>query len=185
MGITPRPKSIRAFQEIRLEHRFQYACDRSLEQAVFDRGNSQRPRPYLARSLGYLHSAHRWSPIGPSLQTFAQLLNASVELLFEFLRRLAIDTACAPTIHLLPGLSEKLRCEQMRQRGEAYLPIRPCFRCDLIQLCGHSSPTSECVGNVSLDQQLNLSRCFPLYAAFPTLRVLSAGPTSTVAFIFL
>src|SRR6516165_656565 len=85
--------------------------------------NSQRPRPCLARSLGYLHSAHRWSPIGPLLQTFAQLLNACVQVLFEFLRRLAIDTACAPTIHLLPGLSEKLRCEQMRQRGEAYLPI--------------------------------------------------------------
>src|SRR5256886_12800986 len=38
---------------------------------------------------------------------------------------------------------------------------------DLVQLCGHSSPTSDCAGNVSLDQLLNLPRCFPMYAAFP------------------
>src|SRR5207253_2210247 len=47
-----------------------------------------------------------------------------------------------------------------------------CSRCilrDLVQLCGHSSPTSECVGSVSPDQQLNLPRCFPMYAAFRAL----------------
>ena len=37
MGITSGPKSIRAFQEIRLEHRFQYPRDRPLQQAIFDR----------------------------------------------------------------------------------------------------------------------------------------------------
>ena len=42
MGITPRPKSLRAFQKVRLKHRLQYARDRSLQQAVFDRGDSQR-----------------------------------------------------------------------------------------------------------------------------------------------
>src|SRR5215469_3633692 len=55
----------------------------------------------------------------------------------------------------------------MRQRGEAHLWVCLCLLCDLIQLCGHSSPTSECAGNVSLDQQLNLPRRFPMYAAFP------------------
>jgi hypothetical protein len=38
---------------------------------------------------------------------------------------------------------------------------------DLVQLCGHSSPTSERAGNVSPDQQLNLPRCFPMCTAFP------------------
>jgi hypothetical protein len=42
MGITSRPKSIRAFQEIRLEHRFQDSRDRSLQQAILDRRDSQR-----------------------------------------------------------------------------------------------------------------------------------------------
>src|SRR5215471_3453360 len=55
----------------------------------------------------------------------------------------------------------------MRQRGEAHPWVCLCLLCDLIQLCGHSSPTSECAGNVSLDQQLNLPRRFPMYAAFP------------------
>src|SRR5262252_7871844 len=81
MGITSRPKSIRAFQEIRLKHRFQYPRDRSLQQAIFDRRNPERPRPCLARSLRYLHSAHRWSPIAPSLQAFAQLLNSCAQVL--------------------------------------------------------------------------------------------------------
>jgi len=42
MGITSGPKSIRAFQEIRLEHRFQYPRDRSLQQSIFDRRDGQR-----------------------------------------------------------------------------------------------------------------------------------------------
>src|SRR6516162_1222375 len=98
MGITSGPKSIRAFQEIRLEHRFQYPRDRSLQQSIFDRRNSERSRPCLARSLGYLHSAHRWSPIAPSLQAFAQLLNSHVQALFKLLRRLTIDTARTPPV---------------------------------------------------------------------------------------
>ncbi len=42
MGITSGPKSIRAFQEIGLEHRLQYPRDRSLQQAIFDRRDGQR-----------------------------------------------------------------------------------------------------------------------------------------------
>ena len=74
MGITPRPKSIRTLQEIHLKHRFQYARDRPLQQAIFDRGDSQRklhmntvslwgvPRssilftPFGAKAFGYLRS---------------------------------------------------------------------------------------------------------------------------------
>src|SRR5215469_2619583 len=131
MGITPRPKSIRTLQEIRLKHRSQDARDCSLQQAVLDCGNSQRPRPYLARSLRYLHSAHRRSLVGPSLQAFAQFLHARVQVLFELLRCLAVYTACAPSVHLLPGLLKKLRCEQMRQRGEAPLGLTlPSLRSD-------------------------------------------------------
>src|SRR5438309_11348154 len=156
MGITSGPKSIRAFQEIRLEHRFQYPRDRPLQQAIFDRRNSERPRPCLARSLRYLHSAHRWSPIDPSLQAFAQFLNSCVQALFKLLRRLTIDTARTPPIHLLPGFREELRCEQMRQRSETQLRIRLRLLRDLVQLRGHSSRTSECAGSVSLDQHFNL-----------------------------
>ena len=51
MGITPRPKSIRAFQKVRLKHSLQYARDRSLQQAVFDRVDSQRELHMNAVSL--------------------------------------------------------------------------------------------------------------------------------------
>ena len=40
--VTSWPESIRAFQEIRLEHRFQYPRNRSLQKAVFDRRDGQR-----------------------------------------------------------------------------------------------------------------------------------------------
>src|SRR3974377_472073 len=118
MGVTSGPKSIRAFQEIRLEPPFLSPRYRSLQQAVFDRRNSERPRPCLARSLRYLHSAHRWSPIAPLLQAFAQLLNSCVQALFKLLLRLTLDTPPPPPLHLLPGFREELRCEQMRQRSE-------------------------------------------------------------------
>src|SRR5712691_9421075 len=85
-----------------------------VQQAIFDRRYSERPRPCLARSFRYLHSAHRWSPIGPSLQAFAQLLNSCVQALFKLLCRLTVNTARTPPVHLLPGFREELRCEQMR-----------------------------------------------------------------------
>jgi hypothetical protein len=114
MGITSGPKSIRAFQEIRLEHRFQDPRYRSLQQAIFDCRNSERPRPCLARSFRDLHSAHRWSPIGPLLQAFAQFLNACAQVLFKLLCRLTVNPARTPPVHLLPGFREELRCKQMR-----------------------------------------------------------------------
>ena len=40
-------------------------------------------------------------------------------------------------------------------------------------------------GNVSLDQQLNLPRLFPMYAAFPRSKYYKRGPTSTVASVSL
>src|SRR5664280_1450716 len=40
-------------------------------------------------------------------------------------------------------------------------------------------------GNVSLDQQLNLPRLFPMYAAFPRSEYYKRGPTSTAAFVSL
>ncbi len=40
-------------------------------------------------------------------------------------------------------------------------------------------------GNVSLDQQLNLPRLFPMYAAFPRSEYYKRGPTSTVASVSL
>ena len=63
--------------------------------------------------------------------------------------------------------------------------FRLCLLRDLVQLCGHSSPTSECAGNVSPNQLLNLARLFPLYAAFPRSEYYRRAPTSTVASISL
>ena len=40
-------------------------------------------------------------------------------------------------------------------------------------------------GNVSLNRQLNLSRLFPMYAAFPRSEYYKRAPTSTVTFISL
>src|SRR5260221_1214596 len=72
----------------------------------------------------------------------------------------------------------------MCECGEAQFRFRLGLRSDLVQLCRHSSPTSEC------------RECFPRPATqpapllphvrgFPTLRVLSASPTSTVASVSL
>jgi len=119
VGITPRSKSIRTVQEIRLVHRLQYQCYRSLQQAIFDCRNTEWSSPCLARPFGNLHSAYRWTPVGPSLQAFALLLDPRVQVLFKLLRRLTIDSARTAPVHLLPGFFEEIWCEQMRQRGEA------------------------------------------------------------------
>src|SRR5215813_1069524 len=63
-----RPKSIRAVQKVRLEHRFQDARDRTLNQPVLDCGNAQWSRSDLARPFRNLHPPDGWRPIGPGFQ---------------------------------------------------------------------------------------------------------------------
>src|ERR1700737_1411890 len=72
----------------------------------------------------------------------------------------------------------------MRQRCEAKLRVRLCFLRDLIQLCVHSSPTSAC-RECSPKPPTQPAPPLPHVRGFPALRVLSAGPTSTVTFAVL
>jgi len=68
--------------------------------------------------------------------------------------------------------------------------VKRSFGCDLALFVIRSScvdirflPLSA--GNVSLNRQLNLSRLFPMYAAFPRSKYYKRAPTSTVAFVSL
>src|ERR1700746_2156027 len=62
---SSRPKSVRALAEVALAHRFEEPRHRPLDEAVCDRGNTQRPGADLAGSLRDGHAANRWCPIGP------------------------------------------------------------------------------------------------------------------------
>src|SRR5262249_11013812 len=177
-------KSIRAVQKVRLEHRFQDARDRTLNQPVLDSGNAQRPRPDLTRPFRNLHPTDGWRPIGPGFQACAHLLHACFQLALKLRRRLPVHAACAAPVHLPPGLDEKRWCQQMCQRGEAQRAVCLGLGRNLFQLCGHPVPTSERRGCVP-GPAPRPAPPLPHVRGFPARRVLPADPTSTTASAFL
>src|SRR5260221_11384068 len=72
----------------------------------------------------------------------------------------------------------------MCECGEAQFRFRLCLLSDLVQLCRHSSPTSEC-RKFFARRAAQPAPLLPNVRGFPTLRVLSASPTSTVASVSL
>src|SRR5262249_14847155 len=161
-----RPKSIRAVQKVRLEHRFQDARDRTLNQPVLDCGNAQWSRSDLARPFRNLHPPDGWRPIGPGFQPCANLLHSCFQLALKLSR-------CLPSTPLAP---RRFICRQVSMRNagvsrcanEVKRSVRSAFA--LAAIC------SSCVdirflllsvGDVALAQLLDLRRRFPMCAAFP------------------
>ena len=67
--IAPRPKSIRAFEKVRLEYRFQNPRHRSLQQTVLDSRNSERPSPLLPGPFGISTRRTGGASISPLFQS--------------------------------------------------------------------------------------------------------------------
>src|SRR5579859_3698746 len=110
--------------KIRLKDCSENARHRLLKQAVRDRGNSQRSRAALARPLGYLYPTNRWSSVGASSKLCADFLYPLFQLAFKLLDALPVDSTCPVPVDRFPSLLEKLRREQMGQRGETHLAIQ-------------------------------------------------------------
>src|ERR1700727_3394952 len=123
MRASPRPISIADVAEVCFKNRFENAPRRLLKRAVRDSGNSQRPRSDLARPFGYLNPPNRWSPVGASSKLYADLLNPLFQLALKLLDALPVNCARPPPVDSFPSLLEKLRREQMCQRGEPHLSI--------------------------------------------------------------
>ncbi len=127
--------SITDVAEICLKDCLENARHRLLKQAVRDRGDTQRPHSGLSRSLGYLNPPNRWSPIGASSKLLTDFLNPLFQLALKLLDALPVDATCPAPVDPFPGLLEKLRCEQMCQRGEARLAVQLRLPGYLNQLC--------------------------------------------------
>src|SRR5215510_8245045 len=179
-----RPKSVRAVQKVRLEHRLDDPRDRTLNQSVFDRRNAQGPRPNLARSFRNVHPPDGWRPIGSGLQPCANSLDSRLQLALELPFRFPIHSACPAPVHLSPRFEEKRGREQMRQRREAQRAVCLGLGRNLFQLCGHPVPTSERRGCVP-GPAPRPAPPLPPVRGFPARRVLPADPTSTTASAFL
>ena len=180
VGASSRPKSIRAIEEVCLEHGFEDPPYRPLHQSVFDRRDTQRSRSDLARSFRDLHPAHRRSLVGSGFQAATDVLDSGSQLAFELLDRLPVHSACTLPVELSPRLFQELRRQPMGQRGEAKLTVCLGLRVDLSQLRGHPFPTSGCRGCVPGSESRPAPPLPPVHGS-PVLRVLPAGPTSTAA----
>src|SRR6516225_5863843 len=180
MRVAPRPKSIRAVEEVRLEDYFEDTRHRPLHQSVFDRRNPERSRSFFARSFGYFNPPHRWCPIGAGLKPGTNVLNPLLQLAFELLSTFPVDPTRPVPVHHPPGFPEECRGEQVSQRRETRLPVQLGLPGYLAQLCGHRHPAADCAGDVALSQS-RFAPPPPHVRGFPALRVLSAGPTSSLA----
>ncbi len=93
------------------------------------------PRSGLARPFGYLNPPDRWSPVSASSKLCADLLNPLFQLALKLLDALPVNSTCPVPVDSFPSLLEKLRREQMSQRGETHPAIQLCFLGYLDQLC--------------------------------------------------
>jgi len=182
--VAPGPKPIRAVEEVRLENCFKDARHRPLHQSVLDRRNTERASSGFAWSLGYLDPPNWRCTIGAAFQSCADVLNPFLQLACELLGTFPVDPTRSMPVHQTPRFHEECRREQMSQRRETRLPVQLGLPDYLTQLCGHRSPASACAGDVALSQS-RFAPPHPHVRGFPALRVLSAGPTSSIAFAVL
>ena len=110
--------------KIRLKDCLENARHRLLKQAVSDRGDSQRSRSGLPRPFGYLNPPNRRRSVGASPKLFTDFLNPVFQLAFKLLDALPVDSTRPAPVDGSPSFLEKLRREQMCQRGEAHLAVR-------------------------------------------------------------
>jgi hypothetical protein len=155
-----------------------------LHQAVLNRRNPERASPVFTRSLGYFDPPDRWCAVCAAFQSCADVLNPLLQLAFKLLSTFPVDPTRPLPVHHSPGLPEECRREQMSQRRETRLPVQLGLPGYLTQLCGHRHPASVCAGGVALSQS-RFAPPHPPVRGFPALRVLSAGPTSSVASVVL
>jgi hypothetical protein len=113
MRVASRPKPIAAVEEIGFEHRFKDARYRSLQQAISDSGDTQRPRTDFARTFRYLDPSDRWSAVSARSDLCTDLFNPLLQPFPEMLGALPIDPTGRFPVHHLPCLHEKCRRQQV------------------------------------------------------------------------
>ena len=64
-----------------------------------------------------------YSSVGAGFEPCADFLNSLFQLALKLLDALPIDPSCATPINRSPSFLEKLRREQMSQRGETHLAV--------------------------------------------------------------
>ena len=121
---TPRPKSVRTFQEVLLVRRFQHHQDRPLQDLVLQRRYPDRAR--LASRFRQVYPAHRRRPIASRVESVEQALQVLRQIRFVLLGGYSVHP-CRRTLSRAPVcLLQPLRVDLMRQRRQHHLRCLPC-----------------------------------------------------------
>ena len=179
MRVTPRPKSIRAVQEIRFEHRFEDARHRPLNQSVLDRRNPNGRVP----TFPALSVSPPAAPVAPDrcrLSAVRRYPGLAVPARSRTPRT-------SPRPFRLPPRRFICRQVSLRNSGvsrcasEVKRSLRSnfAFRRYLFQLCGHPLLLPRACRRCFPGPASRSAPPLPHVRGFPALRVLPAGPTST------
>src|SRR5437899_74685 len=121
MGITSRPRPVRAGQKIRLEHLLQQPHRRLLHDLVLQGRNRDRsPSPVLFR---YVDPTQRLRPVRLALETLPELLDAPPTMTLVILVRNLIYPGTGILTQVTKCLLQCLGREKVSNRVELTRPI--------------------------------------------------------------
>jgi hypothetical protein len=157
------PESIRESQEVLFVDRVQHLDGGTLDDLIFQRGNTERPKLTRFTHLRDVHPAHRSCSVGSSLESMSEILKVGLKVLTIVLPRLSVH-ACGSVL-----LNRKERCPQsidvvnvVEERSELLFPISTCCLTYPLERAGRVSPALSpervTFGRVPLGQPPSLHR---------------------------
>ena len=129
---------IRESEEILLVDRIQHLDQRALDDLVLQRGDAERALPPVR--LRDEPTPRRLRPVGSSVDSAVQVLEADLEVMAVILPRYAIDARGRLALEREVGFPELIAIDVVQERGEPFLLLQPCGLPYAVQAVGRALP---------------------------------------------
>src|SRR5271157_6497476 len=140
-------KAVTEPEEVLLVDRVQHLDERTLDDLVLQRGDAERTPPPVG--LRDIPTPRRLRPIGSSVDSAVQVLEASLEVMAVILPRHAIDARSRLALERQVGFPELIAIDVVQERSEPFLPLHPCGLPHAFQAVGRALP-ARCPGRAVL-----------------------------------
>src|SRR5271166_1369133 len=127
--------------------RVQHLDQRALDNLVFQRGDAEWALPPVG--LRDEPTPRRLRPIGSSVDSAVQVLEADLEVTAVILPRHAIDARSRLALERQVGFPELIAIDVVQERGEPFLLLQPCALPYAFQAVGRAVP-ARCPGRAVL-----------------------------------
>jgi hypothetical protein len=127
MWTTTGPEPIRESQEVLFADRVQHLDGGTLDDFIFQRGDTERPKLTRFTHLRDVHPAHRPCSVGSSLESMGEILEVCLKVLPVVLPRLSVHACCGVLFNRKECCPQSLDVvDVVEECGEPLFPISTC-----------------------------------------------------------